>query len=100
MFQFATSQLYFNFRKFTKPRAFAEDEDEKENNIFNDSHCPIRFIEIVVKLIDLIHFFWVIFLFGNDYQFYISFPFDSLTFTEELLVMGFLFLRNQNLFLD
>ena len=34
--------INFNFRKCAKPKAFAEDGDEKENNIFNDSHCPIR----------------------------------------------------------
>lgn len=39
-------------------------------------------IAIVFKLIDLIHFLWVICLFGNDYQFNISLPFISLTFTE------------------
>ena len=35
----------FNFRKYTKPKAIAEDDDEKENNIFNDSHCPIRLVK-------------------------------------------------------
>lgn len=40
------------------------------------------YIGIVVKLIDLIHSLWVICLFGNDYQFYISLPFVSHTFTE------------------
>ena len=43
-----------------------------------------RYGEIVVKSIYLIHSFWVIFFFENNYQLYISFPIDSqprLTFT-------------------
>lgn len=37
--------INFNFRKYTKPKAFAEVGDEKENNIFNDSYSPPRLVK-------------------------------------------------------